>query len=89
MEKNLVDGVEEIWVKKKKLMLIKFYKMTLLILKPDAFAGKLDVINEELVNKANYFKSVLNSIPESSVANVQNSSNTKNSANPFINFFWL
>ena len=85
--KNLVDGVEEIWVKKKEADANKILQDDLIDIETRAFAGKLDVINEELVNKANYFKSVLNSIPESSVANVQNSSNTKNSANPFINFF--
>ena len=89
MEKNLVDGVEEIWVKEKEADANKILQDDLIDIETRAFAGKLDVINEELVNKANYFKSVLNSIPESSVANVQNSSNTKNSANPFINFFWL
>lgn len=49
-----------------------------------AFAGKLDIINEELVNKANYFKKVLNS---DQTKNLSVSKTASNIGNPFLNFF--
>ena len=94
--KNLVDGIQEIWVKKKEADANKKLQEGLIDIETRTFAGKLDVINEELVDKANYFKNILNSIPENSA-----SSNFSQSAaeltstgaveaqkpNPFLNFF--
>lgn len=79
--KNLVDGVQEIWVKKKTADADKKLQDELIEIETKAFAGKLDVINEELINKANYFKHVLNSTPESST---QHEADFKS---PFLNFF--
>ena len=94
--KNLVDGIQEIWVKKKEADANKKLQEGLIDIETRTFAGKLDVINEALVDKANYFKNILNSIPENSA-----SSNFSQSAaeltstgaveaqkpNPFLNFF--
>ena len=54
--KNLVDGIQEIWVKKKEADANKKLQEGLIDIETRTFAGKLDVINEELVDKANYFK---------------------------------
>ncbi len=82
--KNLVDGVQEIWVKKKEADANKKLQENLIDIETRAFAGKLDVIREELVDKANYFKKVLDSMPENS--EVFSPLQPSRSANPFLGF---
>lgn len=85
--KNLVDGVQEIWIKKKEADASKKLQEELINIETRAFAGKLDVIREELVDKANYFKNVLDSIPEGArVDQAKLSQNTADNSNPFLSF---
>ncbi len=92
--KNLVDGVQEIWVKKKEADANKKLQEGLIDIETRAFAGKLDVINEELVDKANYFKSVLNSLPDDDCEqnahnNISMTANSVEKQNPFLGFFGI
>lgn len=80
--KNLVDGIQEIWLKKKEADADKILQEELINIEARSFAGKLDVIREELVDKANYFKSVLNSVSDDETSSGQIKTNS-----PFLNFF--
>ncbi len=86
--KNLVDGVQEIWLKKKEADASKKLQEELINIETRAFAGKLDVIREELVDKANYFKNVLDSIPEGEkqASHAAPLNNTTGNSNPFLAF---
>ena len=79
--KNLVDGIQEIWLKKKEADADKVLQEDLINIEARTFAGKLDIIREELTDKANYFKEALDLIPEGrKTKQIQDSS-------PFLNFF--
>ncbi len=84
--KNLVDGIKDIWVKKREADANKYLQENLIEIETRAFAGKLDVIREELVDKANYFKSVLNAPEESGVALNTPIKNVSMTGNPFFKF---
>lgn len=81
--KNFIDAIKDIWVKKREADANKYLQESLINIETRAFAGKLDVVREELVNKANYFKEALDSIDDSSLEN----SNNDKDKNPFLNFF--
>ena len=79
--KSLVDGVKDIWVKKKEADANKDLQESLIEIETKTFAGKLDVVRDELSSKAKYFNDVLIS--------KQNSASAENMfvGSPFLRFF--
>jgi len=59
--KSLVDGVKDIWVKKKAADADKKLQEELIDIETKTFRGKLDVVWDELSCKAKYFNDVLSS----------------------------
>lgn len=82
--KSLVDGVKDIWVKKKEADANKELQESLIEIETKAFKGKLDVVREELSDKAKYFNGILNSRQ-----NLQNSHPIRKTPeeSPFLRFF--
>ena len=84
--KNLIDGIKDIWVKKREADANKYLQENLIDIETRAFAGKLDVIREELVNKANYFKSVLDKETAPFISLDAQNPDLSMTGSPFSNF---
>ncbi len=59
--KGFVDGVKDVWVKKKEAQANKDLQESLIEIETKSFRGKLDVVRDELSSKAKYFNDVLSS----------------------------
>ena len=58
--KNFVDGLKEIWLKKKSADIEKNLQEKLIQVETDSFSGKLKVVNDLMYKNLQYFESKLN-----------------------------
>ncbi len=58
--KNFVDGIKEIWLKKKSADIEKNLQENLIEVETNSFSGKLNVINEMLRENLEYFDKIIN-----------------------------
>ncbi len=56
--KNFVDGAKEIWIKKQEADIERDLQENLIDVEAKAFSGKLNTVNNMLVEKVNYFKNI-------------------------------
>ncbi len=75
---KFVDGVKEIWTKKKSADIEKYLQENLIDVERQSFSGKLDVVNELMNKNIKHFDFILN--------NEQNSFGNSNLLNQYISF---
>ncbi|MBQ3102632.1 hypothetical protein IJC60_06495 [bacterium] len=56
--KNFVDGIKEIWIKKREANIERDLQENLIEVEANAFSGKLQSVNSYLKDSANYFKTI-------------------------------
>ncbi|MBE7706610.1 MAG: hypothetical protein E7Z91_05155 [Cyanobacteria bacterium SIG30] len=69
--KSFVDGVKEIWIKKREADIERDLQENLITVEASAFSGKLQSVNSMLKENADYFKKVFNELtPEQKAKNL-------------------
>lgn len=66
ISKNFIDGVKEIWIKKKESDIQRDLQENLINTETKVFSGKLQIERNLLSKTANYFSNILNKEPENS-----------------------